>query len=97
MFLIKNGDVKIEGLKAKIQSEYRALDIPYYIDYGKYLELQHRLNASELCMEFYMDLLHDLCRPWDSFLEVYLGLKCLVVAKVSCDSMLLLLRYAVIL
>jgi hypothetical protein len=96
MFLVKNGDIEAEGPKHKICFEYRALDIPYYIDSGKYLELKYRLNASELRMEFYLDLLHDLCRPRDSFLGVYLGSKCLVAAEVSCVSMLSLLRYAVV-
>jgi hypothetical protein len=97
MFLIKNGGVEAEGLKAKIQSEYRAADISYYTNNRKFSELKYRLSASELRMEFYLDLLHNLCCPGDSFLGVYSGSKCLIVAKVSCDSMLLLLRYAVIL
>jgi hypothetical protein len=96
MFLVKNGDVKAEGLKLKIRSEYCTPNIPYYIDSGKYSELKYRLNASELYMEFYLDLLHDLYRG-DSFLGVYLGSKCLIVAKVCCVSMLSLLRYAVVL
>jgi hypothetical protein len=97
MFLIKNGDVEAEGLKAKIRSKYRAPDIPYYTVNGKYLELKYKLSTSEMYMEFYLDLLHNLCRPGDSFLGVYSGSKCLVAAKVSCDSMLLLLRYVAIL
>jgi hypothetical protein len=97
MFLIKNGDVEAEGLKVKIRSEYRAHDIPYYTDSGKYSELKYRLSASELRMEFYLDLLHDLCRPGDSFLGVNSRSKCLVVAKVSCNSMLSILRYAAVL
>jgi hypothetical protein len=97
MFLVKNGDVEAEGLKAKIQSEYRAPDISYYTDSGKYSELKYRLSTSELRMEFYLDLLHDLCRPGDSFLGVYSGSKCLIAAKVSCDSLLSLLIYASVL
>jgi hypothetical protein len=96
MFLVKNGDVEAEGLKVKIRSEYRAPDIPYYTNNRKYSELKYRLSTSELRMEFYLDLLHDLCRPGDSFLGVYSGSKCLVAAKVSCDSMLSLLRYAAV-
>jgi hypothetical protein len=96
MFFVKNGDVEAEGLKLKIHSKYRAPDIPYYIDNGKYSELKYRLSASELHMEFYLDLLHDLCRPGDSFLGLYSGSKCLDAAKVCCVSMLLLLRYAVV-
>jgi hypothetical protein len=97
MFLVKNGDVEAEGLKLKIRSKYCAPDIPYYIDSGKYSELRYKLSASELCMEFYLDLLHNLCRPGDSFWGVYSGSKCLVAAKVCCLSMLLLLRYVVVL
>ena len=94
MFLIKTGDVKAEGLKAKIRFEYHAPDIPYNTDSRKYSELKYRLRASELRMEFYLDLLHDLCRPRDSFMGVYFGSKCLVAVKISLDCMLSLLRYA---
>jgi hypothetical protein len=97
LFLVKAGDVEAEGLRAKIRSEYRSPDIPYYTDSRKYSELKYRLRASGLRMEFYLDLLHDLCRPRDSFLGVYSGSKCLVAAKVSCNSMLSLLRYGDIL
>jgi hypothetical protein len=87
MFLVKNGDVEAEGLKVKIRSKYRAPEIPYYTDSGKYSELKYRLSANELRMEFYLDLLHDLCCLGDSFLGVYSGSKCLVATKVSCVSM----------
>jgi hypothetical protein len=97
MFLIKNGDIEAEGLKLKFRFEYHTHDIPYYTDNGKYSELKYRFSASELRMEFYLDLLHDLCRPGDSFLGVYSGSKCLVAAKICCISMLSLLRYAVVL
>jgi hypothetical protein len=97
MFLVKNGDVETKVLKLKICSEYRAPDIPYYTDSGKYSKLRYRLSANELCIEFYLDLLHDLCRHGDSFLGVYSRSKCLVAAKVCYVSMLSLLRYAVVL
>ena len=93
MFLVRTRDVEVEGLKAKIQSEYCSPNIPYYTNSGKYSELTYKLRASELHMEFYLDLFHDLCPPGGNFLGVYSGPKCLVAAKVSLDSMLLLLRY----
>ena len=96
MFPIKNGDVEVEGLKLKICSEYHVPDIPYYADSGKYSKLRYRLSASELRMEFYLDLFHDLCCPRGNFLEMYSESKCLVAAKVCCVSMLLLLTYAVV-
>jgi hypothetical protein len=83
MFLVKKGDREAEGLRGKILSEYRAPDIPYYLEAGKYQELKYRLSSSELHMEFYLDLLYDFCRSRDRFLGVYIGSKCLTAAKVS--------------
>jgi hypothetical protein len=82
LFLVKKDDTEAEGLEGKIHSEYRAPDIPYYLEAGKYQELKYRLTSSELCMEFYLDLLYDFCRPGDRFLGIYTGLKSLVAAKV---------------
>jgi hypothetical protein len=53
LFLVKKGDKEAEGLRGKILSEYRALDIPYYLEAEKYEELKYRLSSSELHMEFY--------------------------------------------
>ena len=69
-------------MQGKILSEYLALNIPYYLEAGKYQELKYRLYSSELRMEFYLDLLFDFYKPRDWFLGVYLGLKCLVAVKV---------------
>jgi hypothetical protein len=79
---VKKGDREAESLRGKILSEYCAPDIPYYLEVGNYLELKYRLSSSELCMEFYLDLLYDFCRPGDRFLGIYTGSKCLVTAKV---------------
>jgi hypothetical protein len=54
----------------------------YYLEARKYQELKFRLRSSELRMEFYMDLLYELCRPGDRFLGIYTELKYLEVAKV---------------
>jgi hypothetical protein len=82
LFLVKNDDTEAQGLWGKIPLEYRAPDIPYYLEAGKYQELKYRLSSSELHMEFYLDLLFDFCSPGDRFLGVYSGSKCLVAAKV---------------
>jgi hypothetical protein len=42
-------------------------------------------------MEFYLDLLFDLCRPGDRFLGVFMGSKYLVATKVCI--ILLALQY----
>jgi hypothetical protein len=36
LFLVKNDDQEAQGLRGKILSEYRAPDIPYYLETGKY-------------------------------------------------------------
>jgi hypothetical protein len=79
---VKKDDTEAEGLEGKIHSEYHALDIPYYLEAGKYQELKYRLTLSELRMEFYLDLLYDFCRPGDRFFGIYTGSKSLVAAKV---------------
>ena len=71
MLLVKIGGSKAESLNLKIWSKYRASYIPYYLESGLYLELKYRLRSSELHMEFYLDLLHNLCIVLgDSFLGI---------------------------
>jgi hypothetical protein len=86
LFLVQIEDSEAVRLKTKIRLEYRAPDIPYYVEAGKYQELKYRLYASELRMEFYLDLLFDLYRPRDRFLGVFIGSKYLVAAKVRSDT-----------
>ena len=83
LFLVKGDDREAIGLKDKIYSEYGALEIPYYLEPEKYQELKYRLDSSELRMEFYLDLLYELCSLGDQFLGMYSGLKCLVATKVG--------------
>jgi hypothetical protein len=78
MFLVKKDDKEAERLRSKIRVEYRAPNIPYYIEAGKYQEMKYRLCASELRMEFYLDLLFYFCRPGDKLLGIFKSSKCLV-------------------
>jgi hypothetical protein len=41
MFLVKKGDREVESLRSKIHGEYRAPDIPYYVEAGKYQEMKY--------------------------------------------------------
>jgi hypothetical protein len=43
MFLMKKSDKEAEHLRLKILGEYRAPDIPYYVEAGKYQEMKYRL------------------------------------------------------
>ena len=78
MFLVKKNDREAEYLRSKIRGEYRAPEIPYYVEAGKYQEIKYRLCTSKLRMEFYLDLLFDLCRLGNRFFGVFTGLKYLV-------------------
>ena len=82
LLLVKNGKREADGLWGKILLEYRAPDIPYYVEAKKYQELKYRLSSSELRMEFYLDLLFNFCRPGDRFLGMYSGSKYLMAMKV---------------
>jgi hypothetical protein len=92
---VKKDDREAEGLRGKILFEYRAPDIPYYLEAEKYQELKHRLSSSELRMEFYLDLLYDFCRPGDRFLGVYTRLKCLAATKVSSFLIVFQLEFCI--
>jgi hypothetical protein len=65
--------------------------LAYYVEAGKYQEMKYRLCASELRMEFYLDLLFDLYRPGDRLFGIFTGSKCLVATKVCI--ILLALQY----
>jgi hypothetical protein len=91
MFLVKKGGRESESLRSKIRGEYHAPNIPYYVEAGKYQEMKYRVCASELRMEFYLDLFFDLCRLVDRLLGIFTGLKSLVAMKVSI--ILLALQY----
>jgi hypothetical protein len=82
MFFVKKGDKEAEHLRSKIRGEYCAPDIPYYVEAEKYQEMKYRLCASELRMEFYLDLIFDLCRLGDRLLGIFTGSKCLVAMQV---------------
>jgi hypothetical protein len=44
----KDRNREAESLKVKIFFEYRAPDILYYLEAGKYIELKYKLRSSEL-------------------------------------------------
>jgi hypothetical protein len=83
LFLVKKGRTQFEATKKKIKKAYRAADVPYYSDSGKYLEVKYRLHNSELRMEFYFELLRTFCKPRDNFLGIYTGSKCMLAAQVN--------------
>jgi hypothetical protein len=81
LFLIKKGGPQLEATKKKIK-EYKAVDVPYYSDSGKYMEAKYRIHNSEFWMEFYFELLRTFCSPRENILSIYTGSKCMLDARV---------------
>ena len=58
LFLFKHGDDLTSRLCANVRKEFNVpLDVPYYLDVGRYTEVKYRIYASEFKMEFYFLLL----------------------------------------
>ena len=58
LFLFKHEDDRASRLRANVRKEFTVLlDVPYYSDVGRYMEVKYRIYASELRMEFYFQLL----------------------------------------
>ena len=54
----------------------------YYTDSSKNTEAKWREYATELRMEFYLEVLHVCAQPKENVLEVYAGAKFLLASKV---------------
>jgi hypothetical protein len=45
-FLIKKGESPFEDLKKRIKKEYKAADVPYYFNNGKYMEVKYHFHSN---------------------------------------------------
>lgn len=77
--------------RKKVKSVYKAPNTNYYTVYGLYKEAHLRLNARELRMEFYIELLKTFCLPGENFWGVFSGTKCMLAARVSSIYFILLM------
>ena len=83
LFLFKRGDDRASRLCANVRKEFTVpLDVPYYLDVGRYMEVKYRIYASELRMEFYFQLLQFFCRAGETIIDIHCGGKFMLAAKV---------------
>jgi hypothetical protein len=54
----------------------------YYLDPSKNTEAKWRIEASELRMEFYLEILHAFAKREENVLGLYSGAKFMLAAKV---------------
>ena len=79
LFLIKKGS----NVNAKkVREYYLAPNIPYYTVPGQYKEADYQINAMELRMEFYLELVQDFCMPGEGVYGVFTGTKFMIACRV---------------
>lgn len=66
--------------------EFKAPQVPYYLDTGHYNETKWMAKESELRMEFYLELLKTYCKKGDSVLGIFSGSKFMVASLVHPHS-----------
>ena len=87
VFLLKINDERATRLRGNVRREFTVpSEIPYYSDFGRYIEVKYRVYASELRMEFYFELFTLFCQGGENFLGIHTGSKCMLAAKVSNQS-----------
>ena len=80
---------KSEKAKFNIPATFQAPETPVYSKPRKYQELQYRIQAMELRMEFYLHLFELFCRTIDTVYSVFNGTKILCASLVSGDHTLI--------
>ena len=84
VFLLKVNDKRATRLRGSVRREFTVpLEIPYYNNFGRYMEVKYWVYASELRMEFYFELFALFGRDGENFLGIHMGSKCMLAAKVS--------------
>ena len=83
LFFFKRGDDLASCLRPNVRKEFTVpLDVPYYSDVGRYMEVKYRIYASELRMEFYFQLLQFFYRVGETIIGIRCGGKFMLIAKV---------------
>ena len=85
LFLIR----KSEKAKFNILATFQAPETPMYTKPRKYKELQYRIQATKLRMEFYLHLFELFSRARDTVYSVFNGTKILCAGLVSADHILI--------
>ena len=83
LFLFKRGDDRASRFCANVRKEFTVpVDVLYYSDVGRYMEVKHRIYASELRMEFYFQLLQFFYRAGETIIGIHCSGKFMLIAKV---------------
>ena len=83
LFSFKRGDDRASRLRANVRKEFTVpVDVPYYSDVGRYMEVKYRIYATEMRMEFYFQLLQFFCRAGETIIGIHCGGKFMLAAKV---------------
>ena len=83
LFLFKRGDDHASCLCVNVRKEFTVpVDVPYYSDVGRYMEVKYRIYATEMRMEFYFQLLQFFCRAGETIIGIHCGGKFMLAAKV---------------
>ena len=83
LFFFKHGDDRASRLRANVRKEFTVpVDVPYYLDVGRYMEVKYRIYATEMRMEFYFQLLQFFCRAGETIIGIHCGGKFMLAAKV---------------
>ena len=48
---------------------------------GQYKEAKYRINSMDLWMEFYLELVQDLCKPRDGIYGIFIGTKFMIACQ----------------
>ena len=83
LFLFKKENEFATAARKCVKKKYETpANCLYYTDASKNTEAKWRIHASELRMEFYLEILHACAAPNENVLGVYAGAKFLLAAKV---------------
>ena len=83
LFLFKRGDDCASRLQQNVRKEFTVpLDVPYYLDVGRYNEVKYLVYATELRLEFYFELLNLFYKANENIIGIHCGSKFMLAAKV---------------
>ena len=83
LFFFKRGDDHASHLCQNVRKEFTIpLDVPYYSDVRRYMEVKYCIYTNELRMEFYFQLLYFFCRAGETIIGIHYGGKFMLAAKV---------------
>ena len=83
LFLFKRGDGHASCLLQNMMKEFTVpVDVSYYSNIGRYMEVKYHIYASELQMEFYFELLNLFYKANENIIGIHYNAKFMLTAKV---------------